>query len=59
MLLLLGREDLHRKYGLAETLVEVATHAPQAQIHIVESARHWLQFDRAQLFDALLADFIA
>lgn len=58
MLLLLGREDLHRKYGLAETLVEVATHAPQAQIHVVESARHWLQFDRAQLFNALLADFI-
>lgn len=57
-LLMLGREDLHRKHGLAETLVEVPRSAPRVQIHVVESARHWLQFDRAQVFDALLADFI-
>ena len=58
MLLVLGREDLHRKYGLAETLTEVPGKAPGIQIHVVESARHWLQFDRAEVFNALLADFI-
>ena len=58
MLLLLGREDLHRKHGLVETLVEVPRDAPQVQIHVVENARHWLQFDRAEVFNALLADFI-
>ena len=58
LLLLLGREDPHRKDALAETLVTVPRSVPQAQIHIVESARHWLQFDQAELFNRLLAEFI-
>lgn len=28
-------------------------------IAIVESARHWLQFDRAPFFNTLLAEFVA
>jgi len=58
LLMVLGREDLHRKHSLAETLAAVPKSVPQAEIHIVESARHWLQFDRAELFDRLLAEFI-
>ena len=58
VLLVLGREDLHRKYALAETLIDVPQSVPQAQIHIVENARHWLQFDRAERFNSLLADFL-
>lgn len=59
LLVLIGREDLHRQFGLAEALRDVPRAAPQAQIFIVERARHWLQFDRAQLFNELLVDFLA
>ena len=58
LLLMLGREDLHRKHSLAETLVAVPRSVPHAQIHLVENARHWLQFDRAELFNRLAAEFI-
>jgi 2-hydroxy-6-oxonona-2,4-dienedioate hydrolase len=58
ILVLIGREDIHRQFGLAEALRVVPQAAPQAQIHLVERARHWLQFDRADLFNALLGDFV-
>ncbi|MCC6532067.1 MAG: alpha/beta fold hydrolase [Burkholderiales bacterium] len=58
ILVVIGREDLHRQYGLAETLRILPRCAPHAQIALVERARHWLQYDRAELFNALLGDFV-
>lgn len=58
VLLLIGREDISRQFGLAEALRAVPRAAPQTQIHIIERARHWLQFDRAALFNAVLDDFV-
>lgn len=55
--LFIGREDVHRQHGLQELLRLMPQVAPQAQIHLVERARHWLQFDRAELFNARLAEF--
>jgi len=57
-LVMIGREDIHRQHGLAETLRILPQVAPHAQVFIVERARHWLQFDRAQLFNQLLGDFV-
>jgi len=59
MLLLIGREDVYRQFGLATLLRRVTEVAPHARIHVVERARHWLQFDRAEHFNALLADFVS
>lgn len=58
VLLLIGREDLSRQHGLAESLRTVPRAAPQTRIHIIERARHWLQFDRADLFNDLLSEFV-
>jgi len=58
ILLLIGREDISRQHGLAESLRAVPQAAPQTQIHIIERARHWLQFDRADLFNEVLAGFV-
>jgi len=55
--LFVGREDIHRRHGLPELLRIMPQVAPHAQIHLVERARHWLQFDRADLFNARLAQF--
>lgn len=57
-LVFIGREDIHRRFGLADGLKAIAHHAPHAQVHLVEHAAHWLQFDRAALFNALVADFL-
>jgi len=57
-LVMIGREDIHRQHGLAETLRILPQVAPHAQICLIERARHWLQFDRAALFNELLGDFI-
>jgi 2-hydroxy-6-oxonona-2,4-dienedioate hydrolase len=56
--LFIGREDVHRQHGLQELLALMPQVAPQAQIHLVERARHWLQFDRADLFNERLAQFV-
>lgn len=58
ILIFIGREDVHRRFGLAGGLKAIARHAPHAQVHLVERAAHWLQFDRAHLFNSLLADFL-
>lgn len=58
ILVFIGREDIHRRFGLAGGLQAIARHAPHAQVHLVERAAHWLQFDRAELFNSLVADFL-
>jgi pimeloyl-ACP methyl ester carboxylesterase len=57
-LVMIGREDIHRQHGLSETLRILPQVAPHAQICLIERARHWLQFDRAALFNELLGDFV-
>jgi pimeloyl-ACP methyl ester carboxylesterase len=57
-LILIGREDIYRQHGLEEALRTIPEVSPRAAIHIVENARHWLQFDRATLFNQLVDEFI-
>lgn len=57
-LILIGREDVHRRFGLAAGLQWLGRHAPHAQVWLVERAAHWLQYDRAALFNACVADFL-
>lgn len=57
-LILIGREDIHRRFGLADALKAIARHAPHAQIHLVEHAAHWLQYDRPDFFNTRLAEFL-
>lgn len=57
-LILIGRDDIYRQHGLAEALRTIPEVSPRAQIHIVEQSRHWLQFDRAALFNQLVAEFL-
>lgn len=58
ILILIGREDIHRRFGLADGLKPIARQAPQAQIHLVEHAAHWLQYDRAEFFNSRVAEFL-
>lgn len=54
----IGREDVHRQFGLAEGLAAISRAAPHAQVWLVERAAHWLQCDRAAFFNAAMADFL-
>lgn len=58
ILIFIGREDVHRQFGLSGALRTIVQHAPHAQICMVERAAHWLQYDRADLFNERLGAFI-
>jgi len=57
-LIFIGREDVHRRFGLAGALKAIVRHAPHAQIAMVERAAHWLQYDRAAWFNERIAAFL-
>jgi pimeloyl-ACP methyl ester carboxylesterase len=57
-LVFIGREDVHRRFGLAEALRSLAHSSPRAQIWLVERAAHWLQYDRAAFFNRRVAQFL-
>jgi pimeloyl-ACP methyl ester carboxylesterase len=58
LLIFIGREDVQRQFGLAADLEVITRCAPHAQIWLVERAAHWLQYDRAALFNERVADFL-
>lgn len=58
LLVLLGREDIHRRFGLAQGLAALARCAPRAQVWLIERAAHWLQYDRAAWFNGVVRDFL-
>lgn len=59
LLIFIGREDVHRQFGLEGGLETLARCAPHAQVWLVEHAAHWLQYDRAALFNDAVANFVA
>ena len=58
VLVLLGEHDHHQLYRLDERRANILAAAPQARIELVERSRHWLAFDRADAFNALVSEFI-
>ena len=58
ILIMLARDDIHRQFGLREALRTIAQNSSHAQVCLVERARHWLQYERAAVCNALLLDFV-
>ena len=58
LLVMIGREDIHRQHGLAQALRALGQRPAPTEVVLVEQARHWLQFERAAFCNDLLTEFI-
>jgi len=59
VLVVIGREDRHQNYRLEQRCANILGAAPHARIELIEGARHWLAYDRPEVFNSLVLRAIA